>query len=382
MIITIDLAPILTSTSTSLSSSVNASATALTVSNNSGFAQDDYILVGFLGVERSELSTISSIAGNSTINTSALKFDHSQSSSITKVFYNQVMIEKSVDNGETWTTTSTINIAGDQKFIDFTISGALPTDIYRTRFYNQTTETYSQYSNWIQASGSVVETIINSINLKLNIGERGDVSITPESIFNLIAEADLEICREIIRLNPNYFQQTALINLQENTQEYLLPIDFGRAVAIYIKYDDNDTARESHNINQRQETLESGYTLNQTHYITQKNGRYYIGFHRKIDKNVTGGIHIIYVKSLKRIYNTSDDLNIPQEDLFVDVLETRVLHKVYLYNKENVGIADRHYAMFQDGLQSIRQIIGMSDWSNDAYIPNAELNNIYDPYGN
>ena len=383
MVISIDLKPILTTTQTYLSSAVSAAGTALTVINNGGFTADDYILLGNLASEQSELAAISTVATNVTINSSALKFPHSINTSVQKVLYNQIKVEKSTDNGSNWTVEATININGDQEYFDYAINGALTTDIYRTRFYNSTLSQYSPYSNEIAASGSVVETIINSIFSKLKIDETGDEQIKPEDLFNLIAEADLEISREIIRLNPNYFRADEDIDIVNGTTEYILPIDFVRSSRVLIKYSDDDTQFESDQVSENFGDTLTDDSLARVHYIVNKKsvGRYYLGLKKLPTEGVTDGITVSYIKQPIRIYQTSDDLNLPQSGLFIDVLENRVLHKIFMYYKDNLGLANMHVEMYQTGLQSIRQIVGMSDWSNEAYSLSAEVEQIFNPYG-
>jgi len=382
MVISIDLKPILSTTVTYLTSPISASATALTVINNGGFATNDYILIGGLATEQAELASISGTTSNTGITSSSTKFPHSSNTSITKVFYNQIKVEKSTDGGSNWSVESTININGDQEYYDYSVNGALSTDIYRTRFYNSTTAVYSPYSNEIAASGSVVETIINSVFSKLKIDEKGDEQIKPEDVFNLIAETDLEITREIVRLNPNYFNTTYNISFVEDTQEYLLPTNFARAYRVLVKWDTNDDLKESNLVDEDFSESLTDVALRRTHYIKFSSGRYYIGFHAPITEALSNAVKVYYIIRPQRIYETSQDLNLPQDSLFTDVLEARVLQKIFMYYKVDMGLADRQELIYQNGLQSIRQIIGMSDWSDEAYRNSMEVEQIFNPYGN
>src|SRR3990167_1455536 len=78
---------------TLLTAAVAAAGTTLTVQNNEGFSNSDYVVLEKMGSELAEIvkiDTTSGISGNTTIVTGATKFAHVVDTPITYIKYNQV----------------------------------------------------------------------------------------------------------------------------------------------------------------------------------------------------------------------------------------------------------------------------------------------------
>ena len=73
-----------------LTASAAAAAVGLTCLNTNGFSDDDYLITGQLGEEKTELRQIASVTNDTTLVIDALDFDHGRDSPITYLKFNQI----------------------------------------------------------------------------------------------------------------------------------------------------------------------------------------------------------------------------------------------------------------------------------------------------
>ncbi len=81
---------ILSQPTTPLTDKFFAGSSSLTVGNGGDFSTNDYILIGILGLETTEIRQIASNVSNTFTLNSATSFDHPQDTLVTKVPYNQI----------------------------------------------------------------------------------------------------------------------------------------------------------------------------------------------------------------------------------------------------------------------------------------------------
>lgn len=150
---------------------VYTSGTTLTVKNNEGFNNANWFtVVGEPGNEQTELQTISSVSGNTSIVIgSALVFSHPRSTPVYLTRWDKVAVERSSTSGGTFTaiTNSPFTIEWDDSDLSTTIvdDAGASTDYYRWRFYNSVTGTYSSYSDELPASGLAYGTVGYAIKI-------------------------------------------------------------------------------------------------------------------------------------------------------------------------------------------------------------------------
>ena len=129
-----------------------SSGTSLTVKNNASFAADDLIVVGEPTEELTESKRVSAISGTTTLTlASALNFAHSKGTSVYKVVWDFVSIERRTSASGTFTEITQSGIQWDSKtnetiYFDRDATSAYQ---YRFRFYNSVTATYSEYSGTV-----------------------------------------------------------------------------------------------------------------------------------------------------------------------------------------------------------------------------------------
>lgn len=128
------------------------SGTSLTVINNFGFANDDFVIVGAPGEEKTETKDVTGFTGDTTISISAsLQFSHNKGTTIYRFEYDQLEIYRY--RGGAWTLISTSDIQWDKRETIYIDTSGVATDEYKYRYKNSASVTYSDYSPNIPASG-------------------------------------------------------------------------------------------------------------------------------------------------------------------------------------------------------------------------------------
>ena len=162
--------------------------TALTVQNMEGFSANDYVVVGKLGEEKTELRKVASVTEDTTITTDALSFDHSVNTPITFIGFNQVAIYSSSTQTGTYTIVgSATDIEVDQDHTEIDDSSGSTSTWYKSRYYNATTSTYSTYSDTVQGSGYTEDSLREILNrASAMANDRNDKIYTEDEKIKLV----------------------------------------------------------------------------------------------------------------------------------------------------------------------------------------------------
>lgn len=373
----IDVKSILSSPLTYLRAAVSAgSSVSADVQNTSGLAGSDFVVVGRLGEERSEIKSLSSITDIDTLVFSSLSFSHPNNSIIQKVLYDQIKVERSAD-GSSYSVITTLTISGDQSTVEYNDTSGTSSSYYRIRFYNSTTTTYSDYTQVSQRTNpSFTDTLIADIKTLVN---EDDDDISTDRIFRALATVDMRIARVIVKLNPDYFKTSTTINLVSGTQEYALPTDFVRATQIKLKLNSTDTLSESTAMPQNWGDGTESLTGLKFHYIIQNasDGLLYLGLKDTISENVTSGIKVWYVKRPVRITAVTDTLNTPHPTLFYDIIRAGVLWELFMYDKDRQDLAKESRDEFAAGIPDIINLVNANDDSEQVQEYSTELMSIF-----
>ena len=178
---------------TFLTTDYTAAVSSLSVDNGNKFAANEYIVIGQIGGEKTEIVKISTAAATTlTVGTTA--FAHNRGEKITFIPYNQIVPERSTDAGVTYSALSAISIRPDSTETYLQRTGDASTDYYRVRFYNSTSALYSQYSDGLIASGFAENSAGLVIrNALVTLGEKIDDVVTKEFLFEALHEGRSEL---------------------------------------------------------------------------------------------------------------------------------------------------------------------------------------------
>lgn len=159
--------------STRLTSSASSGASTLTVQNIAGFGVDDYIVIGRIGDEKSELVKLhaSTAPSGTTITlSSTIARSHPRDTVIQKIAYNQVEFSRATTSGGSKSVLTTTDLTVDREFTVYNDT-TNSTGFGYARFKNATASTFSDYSDeeqypfWKQNSvGRIIDSIYSRAN--------------------------------------------------------------------------------------------------------------------------------------------------------------------------------------------------------------------------
>jgi hypothetical protein len=156
-----------------LTAPFTAAATALTVGDNDGFADDDWFILGEIGDAKTEECDVNGAVtrGTSLTITNTTKFSHEIHTPVTRILERKIKIYGAATDGGTGTviasTTSGVNIQWDKPYTEINL---ITTDTayayYYATFYDGTTE--SSASDYVVAAGLGYTTAGEMITSGLN----------------------------------------------------------------------------------------------------------------------------------------------------------------------------------------------------------------------
>lgn len=180
--------------------SVNAAAgvSTFTVENGLKFSVGEYLIVGNVGAETSEIVRIHTsttpTAPLITLN-AVTSFAHSRGERLLFIPYNQVVVQRSTDGGVNYSDLATIDLRVDTTEIYYNDATGLSTYYYRAKFKNSASSSVSEVSDGVIATG-FVENSAGAIirDALVSLGETMDPEVlTKEFLFRALDEGRDEI---------------------------------------------------------------------------------------------------------------------------------------------------------------------------------------------
>jgi len=170
-----------------------SSGTTLTVANSSGFAANDYIVIGKMGdTEKCEIVQISSITNATTIVlTGALDFDYTAGTTVVQIPYNQFRVYRSATGvGGSYTLLVTQDIQVDKEINTYQDTTTSTVVSWKLCFYNSTTTDASDYTDEIPYAGFPLWSVVGIQDSVTTLfrGDSKDSFITREIILTWINE--------------------------------------------------------------------------------------------------------------------------------------------------------------------------------------------------
>lgn len=129
------------------------SGTTINVADYSGFSDNDYLVLGTYGKEKSEIVQINDSSIDSSIQLeNAVNYSHPANTKVTVIPWNEFSLESASSETGTFAVHGTGVLQVDGEFTYYTSSSATTT-WYKVRYYNRNDNSYSDYSDAIQAVG-------------------------------------------------------------------------------------------------------------------------------------------------------------------------------------------------------------------------------------
>lgn len=209
---------------TTLTATVSATDTTLTVANNGGFANNDYLLIGKLGEEKSEIKKIgAAVTAGTSITVAALLFNHDQDTPVTKIDYNQVRFYY----GTTAVAGSATALAAAQdvepsEVFNYYEDASHTTGYGFCRFYNSTTTGFSIHSDAIPYTGYTVKmlrSMRNKVRRLINEVDELNSAISNEEIDDELNMSNKEVNHDRMW---SFSEKTKSFSSVANQYEYSL----------------------------------------------------------------------------------------------------------------------------------------------------------------
>lgn len=202
--------------------------TELNVENAEGWANNDVIVVGTPGFERTEAGFVSSAGTLVLTLQAALNLPHNKDDPLFLSFFDQYSLEYQATEGGAWTVFSDMpkNIEWDDQYSQYlTADGTYYA--FRWRFYNSKTGAYSAYSPTMPAAGwsrQQAGTMVKNVR-RLTKDPKGKLA-TVEEVLDLLDDGQdhIKSIRKkwwFLRVEPSSFTAT-----QAGVSKYGLPSDF------------------------------------------------------------------------------------------------------------------------------------------------------------
>lgn len=218
--------PVSPSQKTYLDATAAVAATSITVESNTLFEANDFIVVGKIGADRSEIRKVSTTSGTGTVTLSAgLVFDHPVNDPVQIIAYDKIKIFSSTSEDGTYA-----EISGSPFAIAIEQNGTVIMDDlgtaatwYKIQYFNSYDSSVSSESDAIQGGGAKrnsVRELIDMVRFHMDLTDNNVV--TDDKIISLFNESvdDLE------RTEGYRGQESEdLIDSVANENEYEMPED-------------------------------------------------------------------------------------------------------------------------------------------------------------
>lgn len=214
---------------TILTASLAATGTTLTVASNDGLANNDYLILGRIGEEKTEVVKIgAAVSAGTSLTIGACVYSHDIDTPVTKIDYNQVRFYR----GTTTVAADSTALAAAQA-ID-------PTEIYSyyedtnttgygfIRFYNSTSANFSVYSDAVSYANKtgytdrMLRSIRNQIRRKIKQTDEANSDYTNDEINEEINIAQKTIAHDRMW---SFYEKTKSFSSVANQYEYDLGSD-------------------------------------------------------------------------------------------------------------------------------------------------------------
>ncbi len=221
-----------------LSTNYVSGVTAFILTNSAGFLTNDYLLLGEIGAEQSEVVQVATVTASSHTITliAATKFAHSESTKVTIIPYNQARFF--------WTSTTTYNTSNPiTGYIDIQPDSlyTLAMDNINTTgyswfiFYNSTTDKSTTNSNYIpygDFASNTAKKIIDGFLRSLNQRESMLISVT--DAFEWLTEGYSIALTELNMVNKEYSATiSSTITTVSGTAEYNFPTNASEIESVW-----------------------------------------------------------------------------------------------------------------------------------------------------
>lgn len=219
----------------------------LPVKNSAGFNDDDYLLIGDMGEEKTEIVQINAAVSSTTsISVNATKLDHPTDTPVTFIRYNKIRWFKSTDGGLTYIILATNDLQVDAPSTTYS-TPSVSTDYFKSQFVNTTTTQTSSFSAPQPGSGFPYYALISLVNRILDLfPDPNEQILSRGQITDWINEEYRRLVSLVSKIDQGVFLKSNAktpLNLISGTALYDLPTDFKSMKKLEIAFDSTNFYR-------------------------------------------------------------------------------------------------------------------------------------------
>lgn len=343
-----------------LNTNYSSGVTSLVVKNSSGFATNDYVLLGEFGLEQAEVVQVSNVnTSTHTLTVGATKFAHPESTKVTIIPYNQVRFYHNTtavfDSDPGNAVTAFFDITPDSYY-------TLGRDTVNTTgygffiFYNSTTAKATTSSNAIPYAGFAENSVKKVLDRFFSSLNNKEVSlISNDEAFAWLNEGYSIAVNELNLINNEYFTAEAYdLTTSSGTTEYAVPTNFSRILSVY----DLDNQRYIDHVAAEDVDWNDEYTSNTVYYYTRGA---YIGFSPAPTSSTN--YHVRYLTTKTALTSYYDNIDFPNHNYYF--LNDYMMFRAGI--KLNRPDKDDFYKLFFDAISrmkvnSIKQNANKDTW--------------------
>jgi hypothetical protein len=224
---------------TRITERIAAAGTTLKVKNTEGFSANDYIIIGSVGSEKTEIKKITTVDSVTQLTIAATSFAHNIDDPVAYTPYNQMeFYSASTKTGTKTVQGAKVDLEVDDFVTEVNLS-AVSSGYVFSRFYNSTSTSFSSYSPAVDVSGFAENSLRHCIDMaRLRAQEKTEKMVTDNDLLNVAKE-----CADIIethRKKWGFTQETAYTDLTAAVQSYYRPADLAGPDSIervFLGYD-------------------------------------------------------------------------------------------------------------------------------------------------
>lgn len=343
---------------TEFSADISAGATTGSVLNNSDFASNNLILINSYGNEKAEIVTCSGVSGATGISFSAAKFDHTKGTILTRVEYNQYVLERCGTETGTYAAINTASLSIDETENMYVDNTTESNAWYKYRYYDTSLTTYSDYSDVFQ-----IDYKENSLyELRKIIEILSGIPSKEDEIDRLLNWYQRKICSQY---NYPFMETTTTTSSVANQVKYDLPSDCKILKSIrvtkgsayywptWIPFNEFKLAQ----LNTSAATIPSYWTKVGTQYW----------FHNPFSSLGTDNITVFYSKFPARLDSDNDVTPLPLADALVNKVASVIVRPV------NPEKAQSLMSDYIGALNELKAIYGVSQMESFPQVDYGEV---------
>lgn len=227
---------------TRITERIAAAGTTLKVKNTEGFSANDFIVLGTIGNEKTEIKKITSVDSVTQLTIAATSFAHNIDDPVSYTPYDQIRFASaSTKTGTKTQQGAAVDLEVDDFVTEANLSSVTSGYVF-ARFYNSNTPAYSNYSPAVDVTGFAENSLRYCIDMaRLRTQEKTEKLITDGELLNVAKE-----CSDIIetkRKRWGFTQETSYVDLTAGVQSYYKPSTLAGPDSIervFLGYDNED----------------------------------------------------------------------------------------------------------------------------------------------